>query len=84
MSSQIFAIWHILLAGMVETEFTLVRFLGDKDKAEKYYDGFEPLTGQDVAEAVVFSASRPPHVNIGKMVVLPSAQAAVHMVVRKN
>ncbi|KAJ3413727.1 hypothetical protein HDV05_007630 [Chytridiales sp. JEL 0842] len=70
--------------GMVETEFTLVRFHGDENKAKSYYDGFQPLSGQDVAEAVVFSSSRPPHVNIGKMVVLPAAQAAVHMTVKKG
>ncbi|KAI9333353.1 hypothetical protein DFJ73DRAFT_854465 [Zopfochytrium polystomum] len=69
--------------GMVETEFSIVRFAGDKAKADKVYEGIEPLTGEDVAETVVFVASRPPHVNIASMLVLPTNQAAVHSVHRK-
>ncbi|KAJ3211573.1 hypothetical protein HDU67_004428 [Dinochytrium kinnereticum] len=70
--------------GMVETEFSVVRFYGDKDKADKVYEGLDPLTGQDVAETVVFVASRPPHVNVANMLLLPTNQAAVHMVHRKT
>ena len=50
--------------GLVETEFSVVRFSGDSDRAASVYKGLEPLTGDDVAETVVFSASRPPHVQV--------------------
>ncbi|ORY53809.1 NAD(P)-binding protein [Rhizoclosmatium globosum] len=69
--------------GMVETEFSVVRFYGDKDKADAVYKGIEPLTGEDVAELVVFTASRKPHVNIANVLLLPTNQAAVHMVHRE-
>ncbi|KAI8839286.1 hypothetical protein BC829DRAFT_364786 [Chytridium lagenaria] len=69
--------------GMVETEFSVVRFHGDKAKADKVYEGIDPLTGQDIAETIVFVASRPPHVNVANMLVLPTNQAAVHMLHRK-
>jgi NADP-dependent 3-hydroxy acid dehydrogenase YdfG len=62
--------------GMVETEFSLVRFHGDAERAGAVYEGLEPLTGDDVAEAVVFCATRPPHANVREMIVMPSAQAA--------
>lgn len=62
--------------GMVETEFSLVRFRGDSERAEAVYDGLEPLRGEDVAEAAVFCATRPPHANVREMVLMPSAQAA--------
>ncbi|ORX39704.1 NAD(P)-binding protein [Kockovaella imperatae] len=61
--------------GMVETEFSLVRFRGDKEAADAVYKGMEPLTGEDIAEEIVWCASRPPHVNIAQMLVLPVAQA---------
>ncbi|KAJ3094363.1 hypothetical protein HK100_006156 [Physocladia obscura] len=70
--------------GMVETEFSVVRFYGDKAKADAVYKGIEPLTGQDVAELVVFVASRKPHVNVANVLLLPTNQAAVHMVHREN
>ncbi|KAJ3236599.1 Solute carrier 26 [Chytriomyces hyalinus] len=68
--------------GMVETEFSVVRFYGDKDKADAVYKGIQPLEGKDIAELIVFTASRRPHVNIANVLVLPTNQAAVHMVHR--
>jgi serine 3-dehydrogenase len=62
--------------GMVETEFSLVRFHGDAQRAEGVYRGLEPLHPEDVAEAVVFCATRPPNANVREMVLMPSAQAA--------
>jgi len=65
--------------GMVETEFSLVRFHGDQDRADAVYRGLEALSGDDVADAVVFCATRPAHANVREMVLMPSAQAsAVH------
>ena len=61
--------------GAVETEFSIVRVHGDTDRAGKVYEGFENLVAGDVAECVWFAASRPPHVNINDMVVMPAAQA---------
>ncbi|CAG8519267.1 11736_t:CDS:2 [Ambispora gerdemannii] len=63
--------------GMVETEFSVVRFKGDKERAEKVYQGLNPLTGEDIAETVVFAASRPDHVNIADVLIYPVNQAAV-------
>jgi NADP-dependent 3-hydroxy acid dehydrogenase YdfG len=61
--------------GAVETEFSEVRFKGDKERAKKVYDGFEPLHAQDIAETIWFAVSRPAHVNINDMIVLATAQA---------
>jgi len=61
--------------GAVETEFSEVRFKGDKERARKVYEGFEPLFAQDIAEAIWFAVSRPPHVNINDMLIMPTAQA---------
>lgn len=61
--------------GAVETEFSIVRFKGDAGRAKAVYKGFEPLAAEDIAEAVYFAASRPPHVNIDDMTIMPSAQA---------
>ena len=69
--------------GMVETEFSIVR-LDDKDKAKKVYEGFEPLRAEDIAETVYFVASRPSHVNIQDIVIMPTAQASATLVNRKN
>ena len=62
--------------GMVETEFSLVRFHGDAERAQAAYAGFEALRPEDVADAVVFCATRPTHANVREMVLMPSAQAA--------
>lgn len=61
--------------GMVETEFSLVRFKGDENRAKKVYDGLEPLMAQDIADAIWFAVSRPAHVNINDMLIMPAAQA---------
>jgi serine 3-dehydrogenase len=68
--------------GMVSTEFSLVRFHGDGERAAKTYQGFQPLMPDDVADAVVFCATRPAHVNISEMIVMPQAQAATTLVHR--
>lgn len=62
--------------GAVETEFSLVRFAGDAERAAKVYEGIDPLVAQDIAEIVGFVASRPPHVNLDQIVVKPRDQAA--------
>lgn len=61
--------------GAVETEFSEVRFKGDTDRAKKVYEGYEPLTAQDIAETVWFMVSRPKHININDLVIMPLAQA---------
>jgi len=61
--------------GLVETEFSLVRFKGDTEIAEKVYQGYEPLKGEDVADAVYYIASLPRHVNINDLLIMPIAQA---------
>ncbi len=68
--------------GATETEFSLVRFSGDKEKADKVYDGFTPLRGEDVALAVRFAATLPPHVNVHDMLLMPSAQASATVIRR--
>jgi NADP-dependent 3-hydroxy acid dehydrogenase YdfG len=62
--------------GAVETEFSLVRFKGDKERASKVYEGYENLVASDVADCIWFVISRPPHVNIDDLVVMPTAQAS--------
>src|ERR1700761_5717888 len=69
--------------GAVETEFSEVRFKGDKARAKKVYDGFEPLVAKDIAETIWFAASLPPHVNINDMLVMPTAQASASNIFRK-
>jgi 3-hydroxy acid dehydrogenase/malonic semialdehyde reductase len=63
--------------GMVETDFSLVRFHGDRERAARTYRTFPPLRPEDVAEAVVWCVTRPPHVNVSRMLVMPTAQASV-------
>lgn len=70
--------------GMVETEFSLVRFKGDQQRAATVYQGMQPLTGGDVADCIVWAVTRPPHVNIDEMVVRPIAQATTRDVARKR
>jgi NADP-dependent 3-hydroxy acid dehydrogenase YdfG len=68
--------------GLVETEFSLVRFKGDESKAASVYKGMDPLVGQDIADLIGFVLSRPAHVVIADMVVLPTAQASATIVKR--
>ncbi len=68
--------------GAVETEFSIVRWNNDKDKAKAFYTGFSPLTAEDIADAVVYCATRKPHVNVAEMLVMPIAQASVTQIYR--
>jgi 3-hydroxy acid dehydrogenase/malonic semialdehyde reductase len=68
--------------GMVETEFSIVRFKGDEERAKNVYKGFEPLLAQDIADAIWFVVSRPAHVNINDMLIMPTAQATATMIVK--
>ena len=69
--------------GLVETEFSLVRFHGDRKAAKAVYEGLKPLSAEDIADCVVFAVTRPPHVDIDEIVVRPVAQATAWMVARK-
>jgi NADP-dependent 3-hydroxy acid dehydrogenase YdfG len=69
--------------GLVETEFSVVRFHGDRKAAKAVYEGIKPLTAEDVADCVVFAVTRPPHVDIDEIVVRPVAQANAVTVARK-
>lgn len=69
--------------GAVNTEFSKVRFHGDEERAERVYDGFEPLKAEDIAEVIWFAASRPDHVNINDILVMPMAQANASQIFRK-
>lgn len=67
--------------GAVETEFSEVRFKGDKERAGKVYEGYLPLNADDVAESIWFAVSRPSHVNINELIIMPAAQAnTVHTI----
>lgn len=70
--------------GLVETEFSLVRFKGDEEKASSVYKGFEPLIADNIADAVKYIITRPPHVTIADMVVLPTAQASATIVNKQH
>ncbi|WWC86567.1 uncharacterized protein L201_001444 [Kwoniella dendrophila CBS 6074] len=69
--------------GFVETNFSVIRFRGDADAASKVYEGFTPLTAEDIAEEIVWVALRPPHVQIAELHVLPSAQGGATIIARK-
>lgn len=69
--------------GMVETEFSVVRFHGDKEKADSVYNGLKPLSSQDIADIVTFIVTLPPHVNVNDLEVTPQAQANSFYVDRK-
>jgi 3-hydroxy acid dehydrogenase / malonic semialdehyde reductase len=69
--------------GLVETEFSLVRFKGDEERASTVYEGYQPLSAEDIAETIAFAVSRPPHVVLADIVILPTAQASATLV-KKN
>jgi 3-hydroxy acid dehydrogenase / malonic semialdehyde reductase len=69
--------------GLVETEFSLVRFKGDEKRASTVYQGMDPLRGEDVADLILFALTRPAHVMIADLIVFPSAQASATVVHRK-
>jgi len=70
--------------GLVETEFALVRFKGNKERASQPYKGLEPLRGDDIADLILFALTRPPHVVVADMVVFPVAQASATVVKREG
>jgi 3-hydroxy acid dehydrogenase/malonic semialdehyde reductase len=70
--------------GLVQTEFSEVRFKGDKDKAANVYKGFQPLQPEDIADIIHFVVSRPYHINISDLVVMASAQASATIVNRET
>lgn len=69
-----------LAPGLVETEFSLVRFKGDQDLAKMVYEGYEALKAEDIAELIYFMVSRPAHVNLADVLILPAAQASSTLV----
>lgn len=69
--------------GLVETEFSLVRFKGDSQRASTIYQGYAPLVAQDIADIVEFALTRPPHVVLADVVVLPTAQASATVIKKK-
>jgi 3-hydroxy acid dehydrogenase / malonic semialdehyde reductase len=73
-----------ILPGAVETEFSLVRFKGDEQKAAAIYAGYKPLSAQDIADTVFYTASLPPHVCINELVITPTAQANSYYIHREG
>jgi 3-hydroxy acid dehydrogenase/malonic semialdehyde reductase len=69
--------------GLVETEFSMVRFKGDADRSKTVYQGLKPLTAEDIADTIAFAVSRPPHVVLADIMMLPTAQASA-TVLKKN
>ena len=69
--------------GAVETNFSLVRFKGDTQRAEAVYQGVEALQPEDVADAVIYCASRPAHVNISEVIIMPTVQASTSMTLKQ-
>ncbi len=69
--------------GLVETEFSKVRFRGDEDRAQGVYQGLTPLTPEDVADTVFYCATRPPHVNINEVLMMPTDQSGSTLVYRQ-
>lgn len=70
--------------GIAETDFSMVRFKGDAERAKKVYEGTFPLLAEDIAETLVWVASRPPHVCIDEMLIKPTDQAAIHKIFRRK
>lgn len=69
--------------GLVETEFSMVRFAGDQERANKVYEGMTPLTARDIAETIAWIASRPAHVNIDSVLIMPRDQVSAQVVHRE-
>jgi 3-hydroxy acid dehydrogenase/malonic semialdehyde reductase len=74
----------VIEPGMAETEFSQVRFHGDAARAASVYEGVTPLSASDVADCIVFALTRPPHVSLQTLLVMPTAQAAATVVARKH
>jgi NADP-dependent 3-hydroxy acid dehydrogenase YdfG len=70
--------------GLAETEFSEVRFKGDRDRAKTVYEGLTALRAEDVADAVIWCVTRPPHVNVQSVLILPTDQASAHAVHRRK
>lgn len=70
--------------GLVETEFSMVRFRGDAGRAETVYKGYQPLKGEDIADAVVWIAGRPEHVQVAEVIIFPAAQASAAVTHKKS
>jgi len=70
--------------GFVETEFSEVRFHGDKERAATVYQGFKPLSAEDVADAIAYVVNLPEHVNILDLIIVPTAQRNVYVVDRES
>lgn len=70
--------------GAADTEFSVVRFHGDDARARKVYEGFQPLTAEDVADAVIYVANAPAHVNVSKLVLMPTAQRNPYLIHRRS
>lgn len=68
--------------GLAETEFSIVRFKGDTEKASKVYEGYQPLKPEDIADVIFFAASRPAHVNLEEITILPTAQSDSRTVIK--
>lgn len=74
----------VVSPGAADTEFSIVRYKGNQELAEKTYNGFEPLKGEDIAESVFFMANQPKHVNIEEIFILPTAQASATIFHKTN
>ena len=70
--------------GLVETNFSVVRFHGDQERADRVYDGIRPLTGDDIADVAFYAASAPEHVQIAEVLILATHQASANLIVRKE
>ena len=70
--------------GAAETEFSIVRFKGDETAAKNIYQGFEPLQAKDIAETIYFVATRPAHVTINDLTIMPTAQASATVFAKKS
>ena len=73
---------NTIAPGMVDTEFSVVRFKGDQQRADNVYKGFKPLMAEDIAETILFMATRPPHVSIDDLLIMPVAQGSSRDVFR--